>query len=210
MGEATETPSSCGYLLTGPGLPCALPAGHPPPHRSAPKATTRPTPTKKPRSPRLAQQDTAYRKQLGLQPGEQLRRALGSPVRDVDQAKRTGRSRQGKRRRSDATKTDTSTQPTPKKPTLKEPTQKKSTRKKHTLMGATPIPRATEPTTCRVCGSQIAVNVPIGLHDDRIAHRACAQPRQWQSKILRGETFRGRKASTWRLGRGPGNTPERH
>jgi hypothetical protein len=211
MGKAAGTPPPrCGYVLMGPGLPCALPAGHPPPHQSAPKVSSRPTPTKKPTSPQLAQQDASYRKQLGVEPGEQLPRALGSPMRDVDQADRKGQSRRGKRRRPRVTRTDTSTQATSKKPVHKEQTQREPKRKKPTQPGATSVPRATEPTICRVCGRQIAVGAPVGLHDDRIAHRACAQRRQWQSKILRGETFRGHKASTWRLGKGPGNTPERH
>ena len=191
---ATPPRATCGYLMRGPGVPCGLPPGHDLPHRpgepqfAAPPAPLASTPLVSRRQARRAELDAAYRDQLNLAADQPLPSALGS----------------------------TGTRPKDKKPSTKATTAKRRQRRASraeppatsTTKSAAPraaVPKAAESSTCSACGREVPVGSPIGQYLGRQAHRTCARQRQAQGKILRGTTFRGHQASTWRRGRGPGS-----
>lgn len=70
--------------------------------------------------------------------------------------------------------------------------------------------RAVKTGVCPGCGRAIHIGVPIGMYGDQVMHRGCARQRRGAAAILRGETFRSQRQSTWKRGRGPGSLPELH
>ncbi|REH18021.1 hypothetical protein BCF44_1388 [Kutzneria buriramensis] len=141
------------------------------------------------RQARRAELDAAYRDQLNLAADQPLPGALGSTGTRPKDKSPAARAATRKRRQRAARR-------------RAEPSATSTTK---SAMPRAAVPKATEPSTCSACGREVPAGTPIGQYLGQQAHRTCARQRQAQDEILRGTTFRGHQASTWRRGRGPGS-----
>jgi hypothetical protein len=67
--------------------------------------------------------------------------------------------------------------------------------------------RAKVSSTCPTCSTTIPKGSPIAKWDEQWMHTACRDAVKARAQILAGETFRGQKASDWKLGSSPSSAP---